>query len=194
MVIPFPVATSLDADDYVSVRNCKDHLGLFNVIPEFKLVNDANANLPDQNILKFQYKGKTKQRCMKFSLLYRLYYEGKEIRNCYRVFDYNGSKANGTTASVKIDNDSLIFTIIDKIENHLNAGIYFNVIKITDMSGQPYIDTNNFYRVKKNGSRNPPPNVHKDYKGPENTCPDFKEIDYKREMLLEYADYFTAKQ
>ena len=68
----------------------------------------------------------------------------------------------------------------------------FNVIYITDMSGQPYVAAHNFYRVKKNGSRTPPPNVHKNYQGTEATCAAVGNIDWRREMLLEYSDYYTS--
>jgi len=193
MTIPFPISTSLDADDYVAIRHCKDHIGIFQVLPEIKFTNsDSSSNLPDKSVVKFQYRGKFQQRCMKFSLLYRLFYEGQEIRTCYQMFDYSGSASNGTRAAVQIDNDNLVFTITDTIDGALQAGVYFNVITITDMSGQPYVSAHNFYRVKKNGSRTPPPNVHKNYQGTQNTCAAVGNIDWRREMLLEYADYFTS--
>lgn len=195
MDIPFPINTSQDADDYIAIRHCKDHMGAWQVLPEIKYTTaETSAMLPDKTSLKFVYRGKYQQRCMKFSLLYRLFYEGQEIRSCYQVFDYSGmaSQVNGTKAAVQIDNDNLVFTISDTVDGALQAGVYFNVIYITDMSGQPYVAAHNFYRVKKNGSRTPPPNVHKDYSGTANTCAAAGNIDWRREVLLEYSDYFTS--
>ena len=145
----------------VTIKNFKDSLGLFQVLPDYMVANSKPENIENKQI-KLKFIGDLLQIPFKFIGLFRIYYEGTLLKSSYQVFK-NGTAANSKYTSASNENtfinDTLISMDINRksrqatfsITHNLNVmppGIYLFVFRVTDTSNQAYLETFNIMRVR----------------------------------------------
>ena len=156
---PFPLFSLLENPDvFVSINNCKDSLGRFQVMPDVQLKNE------DQPVtLKFSYNGRYFSLPRKFVGFYRIFYESEMIYSKTEVFStkmlFYGEKPgdneldmNSTGVGYHRPGSKLEFNIQIKLPKLL-TGVYFMVFKISDFSFEPYLDAYTILRVKNDSEK-----------------------------------------
>ena len=168
LLIPYPLHTILNkTEQYVSIRHCKNDLGLFQVVPDIELHRASDIQI------SMKFSGLALTIPKKFYSLFRIYYEGVLIKSCFQEVDPNNKdvlltkndKVKVNIFQQKIDpiKDSMGQSIysnqdIEKTHSKLNIiltdtldlmrpGMYVIVHRVTDVTGIPYVDSQSIMRV-----------------------------------------------
>ena len=151
---PFPLYSLVNNSNiFLSVDNCKDSLGRFQVMPEVR-----TKNIDKPVVLKFAYTGRYYSLPKKFLGFFRIFYESEVIYSNVDVFGteilfYGESPSkkrdtlNSTCVGYHRPGSKLEFNIHMKLPV-FPPGMYFMVLKVMDFSFQPYLDAYTVVRVR----------------------------------------------
>ena len=152
--MPFPLYSIIEAinnenaTQFVTVKNSKDSIGLFQCFEDLDLVDKSIEN----QSLRFQTDGQFLALPEKFTSFFRVFYEGKLIRSSYQ-FMRTGKEANNYQKNqtrfeyLKYQRDKLRF-IVNAEFDILPPGMYFVIWKVTDISLQLYLDAYLVFRIR----------------------------------------------
>jgi hypothetical protein len=163
---PFPIFSKPGSlNQFVSVRNCPDNIGLFQVYPNVNLTRSKSKN---PSTLRFSYTGRVLQQPSYFVSLIRIFYEGVQIfskfdavetvhrsggsreekHDSFRVFCANDIKTSRNAKNCFESSENLLSLELKYEIEELPAGVYFLSVKIYDLAGQPFVDQYSVFKVR----------------------------------------------
>lgn len=137
-----------DTNQFTLVKNCKDSIGLFQTMPDVEIRQVENHEFEQD------FSGEAQFKPEKMVGLVRVFYEGALIRTAMDVF--------GKKIEPKMVNQTTFYYYDNYYDNYLKIAVkiqfsilppgnYFLVTKVTDMTGQLFLDSYTVVRVRHSG-------------------------------------------